>query len=266
MPSNTTHKNQYSDAVIASIEMVYGEGFLSPGGEPAVARIVNGIDLTGCDILEVGCGLGGVLLALVNNHGVRHVHGIDLEAAVLERATKRVEAAGIVGQVKLEQTDPGPIPVPDNNFDAVMCRAMLCHIEDKPSFYEEIIRTIRPGGYLIGSDWYLGVGAQKYQNYLMWNDSMKSSGLDFYFAEPEETIVAFENAGFDNIMLKDDTNFLTEESNGHLEKIIGPSSEALIEAIGIEGHQKIIDRTKYRIAALSCGALMHMRFQMQKPD
>ena len=266
MPSISTHKKQYSDEVIASIEMVYGEGFLSPGGEAAVARIVNGIDLSGCDVLEVGCGLGGVLLALVNNHGVTHVHGIDLESAVLERAAKRIEAAGIADKVKLEQTVPGPFPVTNNSVDAVMCRAMLCHILDKEPFYEEIIRVIRPGGFLIGSDWYLGPDARHSRDYLMWHNSMKRSGLDFYFAEPEETIVAFKNAGFDGVTLIDDTDFLMEESNGHLSKITGPSSEALIDAIGIEGHQTIIARTQYRIAALSCGALMHMRFQAQKPE
>jgi len=81
MPSGS-HQSQYNDAVIASVEMVCGDGFMSPGGEQCVARIVEGLDICGKKVLEVGCGLGGVLVALVRNHDAGSVHGMDLEASV----------------------------------------------------------------------------------------------------------------------------------------------------------------------------------------
>ena len=108
MSLTNTPKHQYSDAAINSIEMVYGEGVLSPGGEHAVRSIVNSLNLSNCSILDVGCGLGGVLVALIKNHNASYVHGIDLEASVLERAAKRIEIAGITSQVKLERVSLAP--------------------------------------------------------------------------------------------------------------------------------------------------------------
>ncbi|MCP3690398.1 MAG: class I SAM-dependent methyltransferase, partial [Gammaproteobacteria bacterium] len=152
MPSGS-QQSQYTDAVIASIELVSGEGFMSPGGEQCVARIVKGLDISGKKVLEIGCGLGGVLVTLVRNHNAGSVYGMDLEASVLARAKKRVLAAGLEDVIQLQQVTPGPFPVDDNTFDFVVCKEMLCHIKDKKSFYAELARVLKPGGWLIGSDW-----------------------------------------------------------------------------------------------------------------
>ncbi len=126
--SSGSHQSQYNDAVIASIEMVCGEGFMSPGGDRSVARIVQGLDISGKRILEVGCGLGGVLVALVRNHDAGFVHGMDLETSVLAQAKKRILAAGLESKIRLQQVVPGPFPVDDDSFDFVVCKEMLCHI------------------------------------------------------------------------------------------------------------------------------------------
>jgi hypothetical protein len=51
------------------LEMIWGEGFLSPGGPAEVARILAGKDVAGRDILDIGSGMGGADIALVRNHG-----------------------------------------------------------------------------------------------------------------------------------------------------------------------------------------------------
>ena len=52
------HENEYGDAMVAMCELVWGEGFMAPGGEGNVAKMVEGIDLEGRRVLDIGCGLG----------------------------------------------------------------------------------------------------------------------------------------------------------------------------------------------------------------
>lgn len=45
--------NNYDKTNIASMEMIYGEGYLSAGGDEDVARILDGLDVSGKQILAV---------------------------------------------------------------------------------------------------------------------------------------------------------------------------------------------------------------------
>lgn len=71
-------------------------------------------------ILEIGFGTGHTLLALseaVGKHG--RVYGIDLSAGMLRAAQARLQKAGILERVALEQGDALQLPYMDNFFDAL---------------------------------------------------------------------------------------------------------------------------------------------------
>ena len=76
-------EEHYPPRLIAMLESVWGEGFLSPGGAEEVARVVGGLDLAGKAVLDIGCGAGGIDIALVRQHGAGHVLGLDVEDSVL---------------------------------------------------------------------------------------------------------------------------------------------------------------------------------------
>ena len=40
-------ENEYHDSMIAMLELVWGEGFMAPGGEGNVAKRVDGLELDG---------------------------------------------------------------------------------------------------------------------------------------------------------------------------------------------------------------------------
>ena len=65
------------------LERVWGEGWLSPGGPAEVAQLLKGMDISGKSVLDIGCGAGGVDLALVGSHGAGFVTGLDVEETVL---------------------------------------------------------------------------------------------------------------------------------------------------------------------------------------
>jgi len=51
--------SEYHDAMITLLETIWGKGFMAPGGAGNVAIQVDGLDLIGKRVLDIGCGLGG---------------------------------------------------------------------------------------------------------------------------------------------------------------------------------------------------------------
>ena len=98
----------YPEHFLARLELVWGDGFLSPGGPEEVAGIVSGLDLTGCRVLDIGCGTGGPTIALAREHGAQVV-GIDVEAQLFERARRHIATAGVEDQVELRLVEPGTL-------------------------------------------------------------------------------------------------------------------------------------------------------------
>lgn len=85
----------YHGRMIGMLEAVWGEGFLSPGGPEEVARLVAGTDFVGRSVLDIGCGAGGIDIALVRNHGAGYVCGIDVEDTVLAHARALIGREGL---------------------------------------------------------------------------------------------------------------------------------------------------------------------------
>ena len=59
MAEDKTHHGHYDHSIIAVSELIWGEGFMSPGGRAAVRSIVEGLELAGRTLLDIGCGIGG---------------------------------------------------------------------------------------------------------------------------------------------------------------------------------------------------------------
>jgi phosphoethanolamine N-methyltransferase len=50
----------YHDQMIGMLERVWGDGWLSPGRPAEVARLLEGMDIKGRSVLDIGCGGGGI--------------------------------------------------------------------------------------------------------------------------------------------------------------------------------------------------------------
>ena len=70
------HQDEYYDNLITMLELIWGEGYMTPGGSGNVEKLFNGIETAGKRILDIGCGLGGQAFEMVNTFGA-DVVGID---------------------------------------------------------------------------------------------------------------------------------------------------------------------------------------------
>jgi hypothetical protein len=59
------------------LELIWGKGYMAPGGPRNVAKLLNGIDTHGKRILDIGCGIGGPAFDIVISSGFDEVVTID---------------------------------------------------------------------------------------------------------------------------------------------------------------------------------------------
>ena len=127
--------SQYSDSTCDEMQLVYGEGYLSPGGAEEVDAMLEGFTVRGRRVLDLGCGVGGAAIRIVRELGAGAVVGIDVEERALERAAVAVEAAGLARRITFEPVAPGPFPFPDESVDIVFCKDVISHLADKAPLF-----------------------------------------------------------------------------------------------------------------------------------
>ena len=99
--------------------------------------------LTGCRVLEIGCGRGiGTQIAL-EQLGAASVDAFDIDLHMLRRARARTISDP---RVRLSQADARAIPVANATFDAAMDFGTLYLIRERGEVLEEIRRVLKPGG------------------------------------------------------------------------------------------------------------------------
>lgn len=102
-------------------------------------------ELAGRVVLEVGCGTGNISLALAGR-GARVV-GLDVSAPMLAAAQARAREQGLF--LDWVRGQAGTLPFSGNSFDGVISILALDFVEDRPGAIGEMVRVLRPGGFLV---------------------------------------------------------------------------------------------------------------------
>jgi len=148
------------------LERLWGEhihlGFYPSGGnnidfrEAKVKFVHELVKWSGLDklpkgsrILDVGCGIGGSSRILAKYYGF-NVTGITISPAQVKRA-RELTPNGL--NCNFEVMDAMDLSFEDGSFDGVWSVEAGAHMNDKSKFADEMLRTLRPGGYLALADW-----------------------------------------------------------------------------------------------------------------
>ena len=251
-----TYSSQYGDAVLDEMQQLYGDGYLSPGGEREVDQLLEGLNVEGARVLDLGCGVGGAAMRMLTEFGAATVVGVEVEEYTLAHAREKVQAAELESRITLELIVPGPLPFDTSSFDLVFCKDVVCHLPDKLPLFAEVARVLKPGGCFALGDWSMGPtpvpGTDACQRRVQ-----RPDGLILYFEPLDAYLCGMTDAGFDSVTRRDHSKFLLDRTRRELDVIVAlqaekEDSEAMSSRLAV---------TQRRLESLESGTLQHWHFQ-----
>ncbi len=124
----------------------------------------------GAEVLDVGCGDAGWLLALAGAYPQVRAVGVEFDPEWLLRARDRVRTAGLEDRITVEERDPARLDW-EGRFGLVYFQDVLHELTDPAAALRSAWRAIAPGGTLLVFDWCMPSSWEGYrtqQGELLW--------------------------------------------------------------------------------------------------
>ena len=227
---------EYYDNMIAMLELIWGEGYMAPGGPGNVAKMLKGIETHGKRILDIGCGVGGPAFEMARIHGASVV-GIDIEAPLIVRATRSADDLDLSDKCTFQTVTVGPLSFAAESFDIVVSAGAFTQIEDKAGIIREAYRVLRPGGYLSSYEWLKSPGE--------YSDDMrywfKIEGLTYALETMHGYCDQFINAGFVDVAAENATAWYRDEVRREYDLIRGGLFPRMVELLGQEDADHFVE-------------------------
>jgi len=103
--------------------------------------------------LDVGTGFGDMLQLLISIEGIEEITTIDPSSEVIDEIRSIQQERYPNSKVLYQEAYAEDIPLPDENFDLVVSRISLHHFQDSKAALSEMLRVLKPNGWLILTDW-----------------------------------------------------------------------------------------------------------------
>jgi len=120
------HLEKFQDSLILQLQNCFG-------------------DLHGKKVLDIGCGEGGLVVAL-NLLGI-NACGIDLNEENIKISQIRAKKNGLSPAI-FKKANSCTLPFDNNSFELVTLISVLEHVEDIDKTLSEVSRVLKKGGYL----------------------------------------------------------------------------------------------------------------------
>jgi ubiquinone/menaquinone biosynthesis C-methylase UbiE len=240
-----SHTDEYTDAMLAAMDLIWGEGFMAPGGAGNIEQMLRGLLLEGASVLDIGCGQGLPACIVARDYGAQVV-GTDLEAHLLDRAHARAASAGLQERVSFVQVAPGPLTFADNSFDAVLVCGAMTQIADKLAMYRECLRVLKPGGSLRCYDW-MKSDAPLSEAMYRW---FELEGLTYELRTPQEHLEFLDEAGFTQTKCRDKSSWYRREARREYRLLRDELKPRLHSLLGGEEAGRFIE--SWRLLAELC--------------
>jgi phosphoethanolamine N-methyltransferase len=220
---------EYDAKLVTLLEALWGDGYLSPGGDAETAMVLDGLNLAGARVLDIGSGTGGCAFFIEQHFAPTSITGVDVEAGVVDQSNADATIRGVDDRVRFVQVEPGPLPFGEGSFDVVFSKDSIVHISDKHTLAAEIHRVLVPGGVFACSDWMKGDDEPKSADLLAYE---ALEGLGFGLASPDVYFAALRAAGFEQISYRDRTAWLRDRTRAELRELDGPLRPRLLAELG----------------------------------
>lgn len=256
-----SHDNEYHDALITMLELIWGEGYMAPGGPGNVAKMLEGFDTHGKKALDIGCGIGGPAFEMATNWGLE-VTGIDLEAPLVERANAAAAKKGLSDRCRFLTVEAGPLDFPDESFDFVLTSGAVTQVEDKAAVFNECYRVLVPGGWLSCYDWTKS-DAELSDDMHYW---FKMEGLTYALQTLDEYRQHFENCGFTEVQVADASDWYRAEVRREYELMRGEMYPRMVEALGQKDADYFVENWRAMVVVCEKGEMRQGYCRARRPQ
>ncbi len=247
------HQNEYHDSMVAMLELVWGEGFMAPGGEGNVAKMVDGLELEGRRVLDLGCGLGGPACVLAGKYGA-DVVATDLEPPLIERARRRAARLGLGDRAGFDVVTPGPLTFEDESFDLVLSSGGVTQTADKLGIFRECLRVLKPGGTFSGYDWMRSEGEYS-EDMRYW---FEMEGLTYAMETPAGQEATLREAGFEEVSVVDRSAWYRAKVREEYERLRTSDFPRLVELIGKEAADHAVENWRATVVVCDKGEMLQV--------
>ena len=167
-------------------------------GLPATVELADRLPIkAGQHIVDIGCGLGGPARYIAKRFQC-NVSGVDITEPFVEAANKLTALLRMERQVKIVQGDGQRLPYPDSYFDGAYTQHVTMNVADRPRFFAEAYRVLKPGAFFALTEHGLGPTGNPH-NPVPWS----ADGTGAYLVTPSETRAVVEKTGFEAIVVED---------------------------------------------------------------
>ncbi|HET6161868.1 MAG TPA: methyltransferase domain-containing protein [Dongiaceae bacterium] len=248
--------HDYDTAMLEMLDIIWGDGFMSPGGPQAVREILEGIDLRGQSVLDIGCGIGGVEQVLVAL-GAARVTAVDVAAPLIALARRRF----IDHRITFVAIEPEkPLPFADGSFDVAFTKDAWLHVIDKLAMLREVNRVLKPGGRLAGGDWMKG--PEPYSADMIY--FIELEGIPYHPTTLADYGSMLHEIGFEQVKLLDVNAWYRDPANQELARMKGELFEMMTEKLGEEARDHFIEDWRMLTVVLDKGELRPGRLWVTK--
>jgi len=256
-----THEDEYHDNMVTMLELIWGEGFMAPGGPGNVAKMLDGIETEGKRILDIGCGIGGPTFEMVRTFGAEVV-GIDLEPALIQRANIAAAQHGLSDRCSFETVQVGPLPFADRSFDIVISAGAITQTKDKAAILDECMRVLRPGGHVSCYEWQKS-DADYSDDMRYW---FKLEGLTYALETLDNYADLFLNCGYEDVIAIDASDWYRTQAGREYELIKGDLYLRMVDLLGQKDADHFVENWRAMVVVIDKGEMRQGYCRGRRPN
>jgi SAM-dependent methyltransferase len=168
-------------------ELVWGDGFVVPGGEETITDLVQAFGLdSSSNMLEIGAGAGGSTRAIATKFGA-YVAGFDLEPELCAAAMDQAKVHSLDQKAAVRFLDLEKFEFKSEFYAAALIHDSLYRIPDKNAFLQKVMASLKPKGQLVIVDLFFPDDAAA-SEMDRWRDGERSEAYGWQIEEAQAVL------------------------------------------------------------------------------